>query len=137
MTKFRLFVLACFAAVLAFGFLFLRAYYIDVGRGLERAKHNEKVVNDLTTMIKENKGLVAASAAASMAMASARSDWLKTSETTTRSMKDALQKTASSRAGCVFDRDSLRHLDAARERAAAASSGGLRANTAAAAGAGR
>lgn len=127
-------VLALFAAVLA-GFLMLRSYYIGVGAAGERAKRTSADLQAVIDMIESHKGLIQAANLASGEMNAAVVKRQAADSKTTRSMKNALAKTAGDRVDCRFDAASLQHLDDARERAAEAATRGLRGSATATAGA--
>lgn len=117
--------LALLAAALS-GFLMLRSYYIGVGAAGERAKRTAADLQAVVDMLESHKGLIQAANLASGEMNAALAKRLAADTQTTRSMKNALAKTAGDRLDCRFDAASLQHLDDARERAAEAAARGLR-----------
>lgn len=125
-SKIKLAVGVLLLAGVVMGFFALRAHYIEVGAAAERARQDAETVQSLAEMIESHKGLVQAANLASLDMAAALQARRQADAQTTRSLKDALQKTSGDRVGCRFDADSLRHLDEARARSAAAASAGLR-----------
>ncbi len=122
--KAALFALA--VAALAVGFMALRAYYIGVGEAQEKARQDAQTVQALSSLIDSHAGLIQAANLASMGMTDAMNARRQADDHSTRSFKNALQKTAGNRSGCLFDADSLRYLDEARARAAGAAASGLR-----------
>lgn len=103
-------------------------FYFGVadGRARQAGEQAAETVQSLTDVIDAHKGLVADANAASRAMRQALAARAQADLKSTRELKDALARTASSRTGCVFDDGVMRQLDAARERAAAAAAGGIR-----------
>lgn len=122
------------AAMLA-GFFGLRAYYIGVGERRERARQDAETVQSLTSLLESHKALIQAANLASQDMSAALAKRREADTQSTRRLKDALKKTAADRVGCRFDAASLRVIDEARARSAAAAAGGLRGAATAPAGA--
>lgn len=99
----------------------------DHGRRIERGEQSTRAVDQLNTMLHAQARLVGEAKAASRGMRAAAAQRAAEDARTTREFKDVLQATAGSRDGCEFPADVVRQLDAARERAAQAAAGGLRA----------
>lgn len=127
MTTFRPWGYLAVAIFLAISFLFLRNHYINVGVTQERARQDAATVQSLTDLITSHQSLIDSANRASLEMQNALLARTRADAETTRSLKNALAKTAGDRVNCVFDPDSLRHLDEARARAADAATRGLRA----------
>ena len=77
-------------------------------------------------MLDTTASLTAAANTASQALGQTISARQQADAKTTREIRNVLNSTASQRAGCLFDADSMRQLDAARERAATAATSGVR-----------
>jgi hypothetical protein len=93
------------------------------GASVAKAKQAEQLVADMGTLLDKHAGLVTASNAASQTLRRAAAARGQVDLRTTKELKDALAKTADSRAGCRFDAAVMQHLEGARERAAAAAAG--------------
>ena len=115
------------AIVLAGGVGFFGGY----GRGMDdgavkvRAAHDSKAVTELHNIINAADALVvsANSASADLRAQTARRALFDTK--TSRELKDALSKSAGSRANCRYDVISLRLIEDARTRANAATATGV------------
>lgn len=90
------------------------------------ARHDKATVAELRAVLKTNAEQTDQANRASADLRAVIATLDRRDSRTSKELHDALQKTAADRAGCRFDDDSLRLLDAARERAAAATSLGLR-----------
>lgn len=110
---------------------------LEEGRSDVKAAHDSDQVAALNRVIDTTNGLIQQANTASAdlrAQTAARAEYdLKTS----KELKDALIKSAGSRAGCRYDVVSLRLLEAARERANKAAASGVLDTVPAAAGAKR
>jgi hypothetical protein len=126
--------LALLAAAVS-GFLMLRSYYVGVGVDRERGRRTSADLRALSDMLEAHKGLIQAANLASGEMNAALAKRTRADSEITRSMKNALAKTAGNRRDCRFDAASLQHLDDARERAAQAAASGIRDSAATTAGA--
>lgn len=108
----------------------LLAYVEQAGydRGQADARQTCQQTNlaSLQAVIASTQGLTQAAHAASQQLGQTIDARQIADAKTTREIRDALATTASSRAGCVFDAGVMQQLAAARDRAAAAASGGLR-----------
>ena len=91
----------------------------------ESAKRDSQTVQSLTSLIDAHKDLIAQASKASLSMRQALARRALLDTTTTKEFKDALNATADSRAGCVFDAGVMRQLSAARDRAAQAAASGI------------
>jgi hypothetical protein len=96
------------------------------GAATESARRDGKAVQDLTDIIASSKVLIADANKASGAMRKATAQRAAHDAHTSQEFKDALARNAASRAGCVFDADIVRGLQAARNRAAQAAASGIR-----------
>ena len=94
------------------------------GSAVAKARQAEQLVGDMQQLLQQHASLVSRSHAASTALRRAAAERSKTDSRTTKELQDALAKTADSRAGCRFDDGVMRHLQAARDRAASAAAGG-------------
>lgn len=92
----------------------------------EVAKQDAQTVKDLTGLIQSQKDLIADAGKASAAMRGAVALRQKSDAQSTKELRDALSKTASERAGCLFPADVMRQLAEAHGRAAQAAAGGVR-----------
>lgn len=95
------------------------------GAARKTAEHNAQAVEDLTGLINSHKGLITQASAASRSMRQALASRALLDTATTKEFKDALNATADSRSGCVFDAGVMRQLATARDRAAQAAAGGI------------
>lgn len=98
---------------------------LSEGRSDVQAAHDSKQVDELKRVISTTDGLIKQANVASAelrAQTAARGEFdLRTS----KELKDALIKSAGTRAGCRYDVVSLRLLEAARERANKAAASGV------------
>ncbi|MHA6913015.1 hypothetical protein ACQUJO_07755 [Ralstonia pseudosolanacearum] len=113
-------VLAVLAAAVG-GFLFGR----HVEATEQHARAADKAIEDLTALLDASGKLIQDSQAASRQMREALTQRAEQDQKSTKELRDALAKTARNRADCRFDADSMRHIQAARNRAAAAAAGGV------------
>jgi hypothetical protein len=107
------------------------------GAAAERSTQNAQTVADLNNIIDASNALINDSNAASKRMREALALRSIHDSKTTQEIKNALAKTAGSRADCRFDDDIMRNLAEARDRAAAAAAGGIRNPVPAAGGSGQ
>ena len=101
-----------------------RAGY-DRGYAAAREASQQTDLDELRSVIASTKGLTEAAHAASQKLGQTISARQQADAQTTKEFKNALAVTASQRAGCVFDDDSMRRIDAAAERAAEAAARGV------------
>lgn len=96
-------------------------------RGLAagRAECQQETIDELTVLITSSQYLVRQAHTASQHLAKTISDRQQADATSTRELRHALALTAAERAQCRFDAVSLRHVESARDRAAAAAAGGI------------
>lgn len=96
------------------------------GQGVQQQRGEQAVqtVEALTGLVDANKGLVDQANQASAAIRTAVAARQAADQQTTRTLKDALQQTAATRAGCVYGDGVMRQLATARDRAAQAAAGG-------------
>lgn len=114
-------------------------YFVGYSQGMDKQRNQQhaQTVADLTNIIDASIGLINDSNAASKAMRDALAARSALDAKTTKDLKNALAKTAASRADCRFNDDIMRELTQAHERAAAAAAGGIRDSLPAASGSGR
>ncbi|ARU23654.1 hypothetical protein RSSE_c3271 [Ralstonia solanacearum] len=91
----------------------------------QHARAADKTISDLTALLEANQHLIQDGQAASQQMRQALNQRAAQDQKSTKELRDALAKTARSRADCRFDADSMRLIQAARDRAAAAAAGGV------------
>lgn len=103
-------------------------YQLGVTRGElgAKARCQNQQIDQLTRMATTQASAVAQSLAADAALRDMLATRGAIDTQTTRDLKNALAKTAGSRADCRFDDDSMRQLKAARDRAASAAASGFR-----------
>ena len=95
------------------------------GKAAEVARRDADTVAKVTAQLEAHQGLIDDANAASAALRGAAAIRAATDRKFSKEFRDALKNTAGDRAGCRFDDDSVRHLGAARERAAEAAASGL------------
>lgn len=95
------------------------------GQAKSQSSCHSAQLQELHAVLATTASLTAAANTASQALGQTISARQQADAKTTREIRNALNSTASQRAGCLFDADSMRQLDAARERAATAASGGI------------
>lgn len=89
------------------------------------ADHTAQDFKKLNGLLESHQGLIKQAAEASKSMRQALASRAQLDINTTKEFKDALNATADSRAGCVFDAGVMRQLSAARDRAAQAAASGI------------
>lgn len=97
---------------------------LECSRGQTR-----QAADALNQFIAGAKELTAQANAASQQLAQQIVDRAAADNQSTREIRDALKKTASGRANCVFDADVMQQLVAAQQRAAAATTSGITGRT--------
>ncbi len=125
------------AACVGYGLYYAYGTGYRNGETAADARHDKAAVAELRAILKTNAEQTDQANQASAELRGLIASIDRRDSRTSKELHDALQKTAADRAGCRFDDDSLRLLDAARERAAAAAALGLRRTAPAAAGAER
>ncbi|WP_051299241.1 hypothetical protein [Marinobacterium litorale] len=90
-----------------------------------QAATDEQAVTDLNALIEQHRTLVTESNKASQRVKGLLADRQSQDRKTTKTLKELLDETAAMRSECRFDDRVMRELDAARERAARAVTGGL------------
>lgn len=95
------------------------------GRADEKATQDAATVRQLGEIISAHTALVGEANKTSQALRVATSQRTALDNKTNKELKDALAKTAGTRAGCQFDDDSMRQLEGARARANQAAAGGI------------
>ncbi|WP_218918960.1 hypothetical protein [Pandoraea norimbergensis] len=103
------------------GFFFGRHFEANA----QQAQTAEKTIQNLSGLIDASQHLIQDSQAASRDMRNALALRNAQDQKSTKELRDVLAKTAGSRSGCRFDADSMYLIHAARDRAAAAASGGV------------
>ncbi|MBL8370038.1 MAG: hypothetical protein JNK28_01465 [Burkholderiaceae bacterium] len=93
------------------------------GATAEAARRDGQALQQLTGLIGSHQALIEQAAATSDALRQAQVARAAQDARFSREFRDALKTSAAARAGCRFDDDSVRQLGAARDRAAAATSG--------------
>lgn len=127
MTRIILTIAACVALALGGWRLFV---YVDEsgyerGRLTAQGECKQASLEGLTAVIDSAAGLTADAHSASKAINKSIADRQQADRQTTRDLRHALKLTAPDRAGCVYDADSMRHINTARDRAAEAVTSGL------------
>lgn len=97
----------------------------DKGLAAGRAECQQETIDELTVLITSSQYLITTAHTASQKLAKTISDRQQADATSTRELRNALALTAAERAQCRFDAVSLRHVESARDRAAAAAAGGI------------
>lgn len=93
------------------------------------AQQAQQSTNVLNQFIESAKQLTKAANDASSALSQQIVERKHYDEQSTRAFQEALNTTASNRVNCVFDDSVLRFIDAARESASRATTGGITSNT--------
>lgn len=93
------------------------------GATAESAKRDGQAVQQLTGLITSHQALIKQAAATSGALRQAQAARAAQDMQFSKEFRHALKTSAAARAGCRFDDDIVRQLGAARDRAAAATSG--------------
>jgi len=83
-----------------------------------RAQCQQAVVDDYERLLRESADVIASAHAQSQTINRALAERQRASAKTVKDLRDALSATQTDRVDCVFDADSVRHVEAARERAA-------------------
>lgn len=127
MTRIILTIAACVALALGGWRLFV---YVDEsgyerGRLAAQGECKQASLDSLNAVIDTTASLTADAHSASKALTKSIANRKQADEQTTRDLRHALELTAPDRAGCVYDADSMRHINAARDRAAEAVTSGL------------
>ncbi|MDO5940624.1 hypothetical protein [Burkholderia cepacia] len=91
----------------------------------QHARASDKTISELGALLEANQDLIRDSQDASRKMREALTQRAAQDQKSTKELRDALAKTARSRADCRFDADSMRLIQAARDRAAATAAGGV------------
>ena len=95
------------------------------GQAKSQSSCHSAQLQELHAVLDTTASLTAAANTASQALGQTISARQQADAKTTREIRNALNSTASQRAGCLFDADSMRQLAAARERAATSAAGGI------------
>ncbi|PKM31745.1 MAG: hypothetical protein CVV07_01130 [Gammaproteobacteria bacterium HGW-Gammaproteobacteria-11] len=95
------------------------------GVAAAEAECKQDTIDELTVLIISSQRLTSDAYAASRAITQSIADRQQADRQTTRELRHALTLTAPDRAGCVYDADSLRLTNSARDRAAQAVTTGL------------
>lgn len=96
-----------------------------IERQAQQAEQNAKVVDQLTSTLKDHADLAKRSTEASQAIRQATTRLQQAQTQNLKDFRHELQSTAADRAGCVFPAGVMRGISAARDRAAAAASHGI------------
>ena len=121
----------CFAAMVALGLMVPLAHNAgerighEKGRAQARDECQQATIDELTLLISSSQYLVTRAHEASQQLSQSISVRQQADAQTTRELRHALALTAAERAQCRFDADSLRHIEAARDRAADAVTSGI------------
>lgn len=107
------------------------------GKAAEVARQDAAAVRQLTQLITSQGELIDQANAASTGLRASLAARAAQDQRFSKEFRNALKLSAAGRAGCRFDDDSVRQLDAARERAAQAAASGSAAAVPGAAGAGK
>ena len=94
------------------------------GKAAEVARQDADTVQQLTKLITSQGELIDQANAASTDLRASLAARAAQDQRFSKEFRHALKLSATARAGCRFDDDSVRQLDAARERAAQAAAGG-------------
>lgn len=88
-----------------------------------QAETNGKAVDELQKLLAGTGRLITRANAASTELRNATAARQRADEQLLKDFDHVLKKSAAGRAGCVFDADSMRQLEAARQRASSAAAG--------------
>ena len=94
------------------------------GAAAEVARSDAQTVQQLTGLIASHTTLIDQARTASAGLRKTMSARAAQDQQFSKEFRNALKASAAARAGCRFDDDSVRQLGAARDRAAAAATGG-------------
>jgi len=94
-----------------------------------RSQCQQAVVDEYERLLRDSSDAIRAAHAQSQTINRALAERQRASEKTAKDLRDALSATQTERAHCVFDADSLRHVEAARTRAAQSVVTGFHADT--------
>lgn len=107
------------------------------GNAAEVARQNANAVQQLTSLMTSHSALTEQAQTVSAGLRKTMAARAAQDQRFSKEFRDALKVSKAARAGCRFDDDSVRQLGAARDRAAAAATGGSAATVPGAAGAGQ
>lgn len=117
----------CFLVIVVFIGILISCYKHGYNAGLTKAERacTNQTIEQLTELLNGSERLTQQANAASQRLAEQVVARQIADSESTREIKNALKKTASQRVNCVFDVDSLQQLNAAYQRATAATTGGI------------
>jgi len=120
---------AGFALVLGLAVRWAANAQYERGWSDARSQCQQAALSEYERLLHESAASIAAAHAQSQTINRALAERQRASAKTAKDLRDALIATQTERTDCVFDADSLRHVEAARHRAARSVVTGIRGDT--------